>query len=388
MKFFTLLYALAALALYLLALPLLVVLAFKAKYRQSIPARFFLWNNPRFTHTNIWFHACSLGETKALAPVIDALKRNDIGISTITHTGYKEAARYGLEVRYLPYEIFLPFWIKKPKMLVVLEAEFWYLLFVVASARGAKIVLLNARISERSFEKYLRMAWFYRKIFVYCDKIYVQSEADKNRFVALGALHVEILGNIKLAQKIEASRQYAKPEREVIVAASTHEGEEAAILEAFKRYRKTHDAMLIVVPRHPERFEKVWDDIRLTCKSEALSVSRWSSAQELVSDVVLMDAMGELNNIYAISDIAVLGGAFKSDVGGHNPLEPAHFGCKIITGTHFFNQKELFKYVHHVQYVAPEEIFEAFCEAQSLPPSVVDETIKLEKIVNDIKEVE
>lgn len=337
---------------------------------------------------DLWFHVCSLGEARAIAPLLEAFEGVRVGITTITQTGFEQARRYDAQVRYLPFELFLPFWVRTPpKVLVVLEAELWYLLFAVARARGSKIVLLNARMSERSFPKYLKLAWFYRRIFDRCEAIYVQSEADKNRFVALGALHVEVLGNIKLAQKIEATKHYDKPPQTLIVAASTHEGEEEMILEAFVRYRRDHDATLLVVPRHPERFERVWARIGLTCNAESLGCLRWSEGGRFNTDVLLVDTMGELNNLYAISDIAVLGGAFRDDVGGHNPLEPARFGCKIITGTHFFHQQELFRYVHHVQYVAPEGIEHALREAASLPPSCVDEPIDCTPMQERLKEM-
>jgi len=117
-----------------------------------------------------------------------------------------------------------------------------------------------------------------------------------------------------------------------------------------------------------------------------LSLSRWSKIENFNADMILVDAMGELNNIYNISDIAILGGAFKDDVGGHNPLEPAHFSCKIITGTHFFHQKELFKYVHHVQYVESDGIYKALKNAKDLPPSIVDEKIDLQPVIEKILE--
>jgi 3-deoxy-D-manno-octulosonic-acid transferase len=116
-----------------------------------------------------------------------------------------------------------------------------------------------------------------------------------------------------------------------------------------------------------------------------LSLSRFSEDKSFSSDMILVDAMGELNNIYNISDIAILGGAFAENVGGHNPLEPAYFGCKIITGKHFFHQRELFKYVHHVQYVEPNEIEDALNKAQELPPSIVDEKIDLDRVIDRIK---
>ena len=386
MRAFTLLYYSVSVVLYLIALPLIVYLAFKKKYKESIPARFFLFKNPSFTKTDaIWFHVCSLGEARALKPLLCELPDKEIVITTITQTGQSEAKKYDAEVRYLPYEMFLPFWVKRQKMLVVLEAEFWYLLFAVASKRGAKLILLNARISDKSVKKYLQFAWFYKKLLSYVDTLYVQSEVDKNRFIALGARNIEVIGNIKLAGEIKKTKEYEKPKGEVIVAGSTHEGEEESILKAFVEYRKSSDAKLIVVPRHPERFDGVYELCKNIAEGSGFSLSRFSECKNFEADIVLVDMMGELNNIYAISDIAILGGAFKEDVGGHNPLEPAFFNCKIITGKHFFHQKELFKYVHHVQYVEPSEIHRALREAKELPPSMVEERIDLASVINKIK---
>ena len=374
--------------LYVLALPLIISLSFKSKYRQSIPSRFFLFNNKKFEKDNgVWFHVCSLGEARALKPILELLKEKEIKITTVTHTGQAEAKKYDAEVRYLPYEMFLPFWVKKQKLLVVLEAEFWYMLFAVAASRGTKVVLLNARISQKSAKKYLQLSWFYKRMLANVEIIYAQSEADKNRFLALGAKNIEVIGNIKLAGEIKKTKEYEKPECEVIVAGSTHPSEEESVLKSFIEYKKQmNDAKLIVVPRHPERFNDVWKLMSDYADKNGLSISRFSETAEFKTDLVLLDAMGELNNIYAISDIAVLGGAFRDDVGGHNPLEPAHFGCKIITGKHFFHQKELFKYVHHVQYVEADEIHKALMASRDLPPSMVEETINLQPIVNKILE--
>jgi 3-deoxy-D-manno-octulosonic-acid transferase len=283
--------------------------------------------------------------------------------------------------------MYLPFWIKKQKLLVVLEAEFWYLLLTVASARGAKVILLNARISDKSVKKYLQFAWFYKKLLERVEIVYAQSESDKNRFLALGAKNIEVIGNIKLAGEIKKTKEYNKPEQELIVAGSTHDTEEESVLKSFVEYRKSYDAKLVVVPRHPERFEAVYSMMKGYADRNSLSLSRFSESQELKSDMVLCDMMGELNNIYAVSDIAVLGGAFREDVGGHNPLEPAFFGCKIITGKHFFHQKELFKYVHHVQYIEADEIHRALVKSKELPPSIVEETIDLKSVIKKIEEI-
>ena len=384
---FTLFYFLLSVVLYFIALPLLVYLAFRSKYSQSIPARFFLFNNSRFTQEGgVWFHVCSLGEARALKPILGLLKNEDIKITTITETGQNEAKRYDADVRYLPYEPFIPFWMKKQKFLIILEAEFWYMLVLWAHFRGTRVIFLNARISQKSVKRYMKMAWFYRKILKNVEMIYAQSEADKNRFLALGARNIEVIGNIKLAGEITKSRDYVKQNIETIVAGSTHSGEEEAILEAFIAYKSKREAQLIVVPRHPERFDMVYALMQEYALKSNLTLHRFSEDRSLRSDLVLVDVMGELNNIYAISDIAILGGAFRDDIGGNNPLEPAFFRCKIITGKHFFHQKELFKYVHHVQYVASDEIEEALIKAQELPKSIVEETINLEPIINRILE--
>lgn len=371
--------------LYIAALPLLVYLSFKQKYKESIPARFFLFKNPKFKSSDgVWFHVCSLGEARALKPIIEQLSGCDIKITTITQTGQSEASRYDADVRYLPYEMFLPFWIKKQDFLIVLEAEFWFLLFSVARAKGARVILLNARISEKSAKKYLQFAWFYKKLLSHVEIIYAQSEVDKNRFLALGAKNIEVIGNIKLCANISKTKEYKKPEVETIVAGSTHDGEEVSILKSFVEYKKQSDAKLFIVPRHPERFEVVFELMKKYADKNTLTLSRFSHDKEFATDMVLVDAMGELNNIYAISDIAILGGAFRDDVGGHNPLEPAFFECKIITGKHFFHQKELFKYVHHAQYVEPSEIHKALMTSRELPPSMVEEKINLQPVIDRI----
>ncbi len=384
MKPFTLLYFSLAAALHVAAIPFLLLLSFKKKYKEAIPARFFLKRNSRFPKNDLWFHVCSLGEARALKPLLEQLEGRDISISTITQTGHREAEKYKAEVRYLPFESLLPFWVKKHQFLVVLEAEFWYLLFAVARARGAKVVLLNARMTERSFPKYMKVRWLYKRMFDRVDKLFCQSEADKKRFAALGAKHIEVVGNIKLAQEIVHTRAYKKPMVETIVAASTHEDEEELILEAFLEYRLEQHAKLIVVPRHPERFDAVYRLLENLCGDE-VTCSRWSETQELSTDIILVDAMGELNNIYAISDVAILGGAFREDVGGHNPLEPAHFGCKIITGQHAFMQQELLKYVHNLQVVPSDALLEALKKTASMEKSCVDEKIDLESIIRYLK---
>ncbi len=385
MKLFSLAYTLLLILLYLAVLPILLLLSFKQKYKFSIPARFFLKNNPSFKEGDIWFHACSFGEARALKPILDRLNKDiKINITAITTTGFNEAKKYSADVRYLPFELFLPFWAKKQKKVIILEAEFWYMLFAIMSYKGSEIILLNARMSKSSFAKYKKLKWFYKRVFSYVDLAYVQSSDDKDRFEYFGLKNIEVVGNIKLAQNVVATRFFEKLDKEVIVAASTHAGEEEPILEAYIEYKKVHDAKLIVVPRHPERFEVVYNLLKIYAKKENLSLSRWSEKENFDADMILIDAMGELNNIYVISDITILGGAFSTKPGGHNPLEPAAFGCKIISGKHIANQKELFKYVKNVQFVESDQIHEALINAAIIEPSFVEEEINLDSVIEHL----
>ena len=338
--------------IYLLALPILIILSFKQKYKVSLPARFFLKDNSSFDKSGIWFHGCSLGEVNSLKPIFKELEDENINLSVITGTGYKSAKDMkSLHVRFLPYELFLPFWIKKQKTLVVTEAELWPLLFIVSKLKGTKTVLINARVSDNSYKSYKKFTWFYRWIFASIDEVFAQSEVDKKRLEELGATSVHVNGNIKTFSKPIVTKKYKKPSKKVIVVASSHEGEEKMILE---NLNLKSDEMMVVVPRHPERFATVDTLLQKYVKEKNLSYSKIDDG--LQSDVVLCDKMGELINLYAISDVVILCGSFLEGIGGHNPLEPAFFGTKIVSGKYFFNQKPLFKLVKNIEVCSIEEL--------------------------------
>ncbi len=310
--------------------------------------------NPRFTHHDIWLHACSLGEVNSLESIIERLEGHDVDLSVTTQTGYNRAKNIkNCNLRYLPFEIFLPFWTTKHKTLVVTEAELWPLLFYVAKAKGIKTILLNARISDHSYHSYKKFSWFYRWVFAKIDKVFAQSVEDKNRLIELGARDVEILGNIKTFSQPKVSKSYLKPDKKVIILASSHEREEALILQHLKL--KT-DEMLLIVPRHPERFKSVAILLREYAQDHGLHFSKLSEVDDLNSDIVLCDKMGELINLYKISDVVLLCGSFIDGIGGHNPLEPAFFAKKIISGPFVFNQKALFKKVSNIKICQVEEL--------------------------------
>lgn len=378
MSLFSIFYYLLLSFIYILAIPYLIFKSRNSKYRQAIPAKFFLKNNPPFKENGIWFHSCSMGETKAIKPLIDNYVK-DANISVITNTGYEEANKISSNVRYLPFEIFLPFWVNKQKVLVVMEAELWYLLFLFAKKKGAKTLLINARISDKSYKSYKRFSFFYKRIFKNIDKVFAQSEVDKNRLEELGATNIEVIGNIKLAQLPKVSVNLEKPNAIVITAASTHENEERLILEAFKK----EQGKLIIVPRHPERFNKVDFLIREFVKDKNISYQRYSVKEDFESDIILVDKMGILNDIYAISDVVILGGAFEK-IGGHNPIEPAFFNCKIISGKNIFNQKSLFDCIKNYYLIENDELGNYLDNIKNLEKPILTKAGSIEPIIKEI----
>ena len=378
MGLFSIFYYLLLSAIYILAIPYLVWKSRSTKYKKAIPAKFFLKDNSSFKENGIWFHSCSMGETKAIKPLIENFKEL-ANISVITNTGYEEAKTISSNVRYLPFEIFLPFWINKQKVLVVMEAELWYMLFLFAKKKGAKTFLINARISDKSYKSYKMFSFFYRKIFKNIDKVFAQSDIDKKRLEELGATNVEVIGNIKLAQLPKVKQILKKPEATLITAASTHENEELLIL---KSYKKTH-GKLVIVPRHPERFEKVHLLINEYIKNKDLTYHRYSQKDDFESDIILVDKMGILNDIYAISDVVILGGAFEK-IGGHNPVEPAFFKCKIISGKNIFNQKSLFECIKNYYLIQNDELEEYLDNIKNLEIPVLTKAGSFEPIFKEI----
>jgi len=364
----------------------LLGLSLQSKYRRSIPARFFLWKNPPLPEGGVWFHACSFGETRALKPLLTRLGAS-ARLSVTTQTGFDEGKKLARAVRYLPFEPWLWFWVRPHKALVVMEAELWFLLFYLAKARGAKTYLINARISDRSYGRYRKFAWLYRRIFSQVDEVFAQSAEDAKRLEALGALNVTVTGNIKLADLPKATRRYEKPEATVITAASTHEGEERLVLRAFERFKKRHpDARLLLVPRHPERFEKVAREAETYAKARGWRFGQWSREPSLRADVTVVDAMGELVNLYAVSDIVVLGGAF-APVGGHNPAEVIPFNCRLITGPHIFNQRAMYEAVEGAIFCEEATLPKALEEAVTAPPLKLKTPVSLEPILQRLANV-
>ena len=308
----------------------------------------------------IWVHAVSVGEVLAVSRLVKtldtALPGFRIVISTTTRTGQELARnRFGAErVFYCPLD--LPWAVRaylnafRPRLLILAETEFWPNLLSGCFRRGIPVVVVNARVSDRSWPRYRSLRGLWRPFLSRLSRVLAQSQIDADRLEAIGCLpeQVSVAGNLKFdvraAEEAEATRllkAWAQGLR-LIVAGSTLEGEEAALLEGWPRLLESDPQLaMILAPRHPERFDAVAD---LLDKSGILWVRRseWRSAspgsvQALCpGNIVLLDTIGELASVYSVASVAFVGGSLIP-AGGHNPLEPAQFGVPIVMGPNFVN---------------------------------------------------
>lgn len=308
------------------------------------------------TKQTLWIHSVSVGETVAAAPLVRQLQEKypelQIFISTMTPTGsdrVRELFADSVFHRYIPYD--LPGATRRiikqlqPSLLILMETELWPNLIHYSHKRGVKILLANARLSEKSAAGYGRFSHTTEKMLNKIDCIAAQSQADAARFKALGMdeARVHISGslkfNIELHQAEPASGSlFASIEnssRSVLIAASTRDGEEEKVLKAFDQCLQSYpDLILLLVPRHPERFDKV---ARL-CEEKGYVTARRSRDTLFTSttQILLGDSMGEMLAYYRLADIAFVGGSLV-DTGCQNVLEPAALGIPVITGPSQFN---------------------------------------------------
>jgi len=306
----------------------------------------------------IWVHAVSVGEVLAVSRLVktldEALPGYRIVISTTTRTGQALAReRFGAErVFYCPLD--LPWAVRaylkalRPQALILAETEFWPNLLSSCSRRAIPVAVVNARISDRSWPRYRRLRGLWRSFLSRLDRVLAQSPTDADRLIAIGCLpeRVSVAGNLKFdvraAHEAEVTRllKTVAAGLRLIVAGSTLDGEEAALLEAWPRLLEADSQIAMVLAvRHPERFAAV---AALLDKSgiEWVRRSAWKAAESLSplrgGQIVLLDTIGELASVYSIASVAFVGGSLIP-AGGHNPLEPAQFGVPIVMGPHYAN---------------------------------------------------
>lgn len=307
----------------------------------------------------IWVHAVSVGESIAAAPLVRELMKRyphlPVTVTCMTPTGSEQIRRlFGDAVghAYLPYD--LP-WLQRrfvkrlaPKICIIMETELWPNLVAQCRRAGVPTVLANARLSERSARGYRRVEALVRPMFAALDWVAVQSRKEADRFLQLGvhAQKMSVTGSIKFDITPDANKQAEAAtwratwgERPVWIAASTHAGEDLQVLDAHRRVLTRHpQALLILVPRHPERFDAV---ARLIEQQRFTMLRRTTGGSPRADDQVLLgDTMGEMMLFFGCADIAFVGGSLVA-TGGHNYLEPAALGLPVLSGPHRFNFTEI-----------------------------------------------
>ncbi|MCR9572669.1 lipid IV(A) 3-deoxy-D-manno-octulosonic acid transferase [Vibrio alginolyticus] len=309
----------------------------------------------------IWIHAVSVGESIAATPLIKALKEQNpeqsILVTTTTSTGAEQIAKLGdlIEHRYMPIDF--GFAIKgflkavQPKQMLIIETELWPNTLHNVHKAGIPITVVNARLSEKSCQNYAKIQRLFNQLHPCLTQVLCQTDSDAERFERLGVKKkkLSVTGSIKfdiqISEQVKQQGQQLRAQlgndRPIWIAASTHKGEDEQVLDAHRQVLKSHpNALLVLVPRHPERF----DDVFTLCQQQGFNTVRRTSthAVETNTQVYLGDTMGEMLTLMGAADICFMGGSLIGDkVGGHNVLEPAALGVPIINGPSFFNFKEI-----------------------------------------------
>lgn len=336
----------------------------------------------------IWVHAVSVGEAIAARPLLKALRsrypEHAIVMTNTTETGKSTAAGFAETdlCLYFPFD-FLPsvramLRSVRPRIIIIMETEIWPNFCREAAGRNIPLLLANGRISDRSFKRYLKFSWFFRPSLRCFSAICMQSEAGRRRIAAIGAdpETIRVTGNLKndipfrQVSEDERGRLRARysipPESRVLTAGSTRDGEERHVISTYKELSaEVSNLFLVLVPRHPERAGAIaalldGAGVRYRRRTDLAGDSRlqWG-------EVLLVDTVGEMMNLYALSDIAFVGGSLVP-IGGHNLLEPASVGVPTVFGPHMANFREVealvLRYGAGIQVHTPEELTDS-CRA-------------------------
>ncbi|HAS8156159.1 lipid IV(A) 3-deoxy-D-manno-octulosonic acid transferase [Vibrio vulnificus] len=320
----------------------------------------------------LWIHAVSVGESLAAIPLIKAIKEKTpdqvIVVTTTTSTGAEQIAKLGnlVEHRYMPIDFAFAVrgFLKaiNPAKMLIIETELWPNTLATVHKANIPIIVVNARLSEKSQKNYAKVQPLFNLIHPCLGKVLCQSQADADRFAKLGipTNKLSVTGSIKFDIHIsdEIKHQGAElrtllgQQRPVWIAASTHKGEDEQVLDAHRQVLETHpNALLILVPRHPERFDSVFE----LCQTQGFETVRRTQANTIAdsTQVYLGDTMGEMLVLLGAADVCFMGGSLVGDkVGGHNVLEPAALGVPVIIGPSYYNFKEITSTLHQVNGIA------------------------------------
>lgn len=326
-------------------------------YSQRLKERFSLGSMP-FNPVDVWVHAVSLGEVVAATPLIQALldKGLSIVVTTMTPTGSQQIVkRFDSQVahQYVPYDF--PWALRrfltkfKPKLVIIMETELWPNLIFEVNRANISLLLVNARLSDRAFKQYMKARFIFKPLLNQFSRILSQSDEDARRFIALGASleSVQVGGNLKFdVPLIELQSESCTifsdqwgATRTVVIAASTHDDEESQILMNLSKLRAAiPGVLLLIAPRHPERFQDVYQlSLRYGYKTVLRSMPE--TVTPLV-EVIVLDSLGELTLFYTLCDYAFVGGSLVP-VGGHNVLEPIAAKVPVFCGPFMNNSKSI-----------------------------------------------
>jgi len=364
--FFYFLYDIALFFLALLALPRFAYqLIFRGKYRKSFFARLGgVALKEREGKKLIFIHAVSLGETKAIVPLVKRLKEKHPSalfvVSSITETGHEEARR---SLSFADQHIFLPYdfsflmrpLIKRlrPDLVVIAETDFWLNFLRFAKAQHARIVVVNGKMSEKTEARHRLFPPFAKRLFALIDLFLVQSAEYGERFLhfLVPPSKISVTGNLKFDVTVKEptpeekavwrDKLSIKLSDPTILLASTHEGEEQLLIPSILSLREQFPTLKVVVaPRHPERFALVAKKLE-KMNYPVVEFSKMPSVSVSDNQVILFDVMGKLSHIFPLVDCAVIGGSFVEGIGGHNILEPLYFETPVFFGPYMHKQKEL-----------------------------------------------
>ena len=353
--------------LLLLSIPYFVLRSLISKrFRKALPQRLGFFQSPSFKRP-IWVHAASVGEVICAIPLLKKIKKelpdSKIVLTTMTSTG-NETARLRIpeadQIHFVPIDH--PLIVRRtitkiqPGLLLVAETELWPNLLRSFGKRGIPIVLFNGRISQKSFRRYLLLKFFFKECLKYICLFLMQTEQDRERVVEMGveSQKTKVEGNLKFDQAFPSVSQKTMDEmagaigfhgqEKILIAGSTHSGEEEILVSLYKELKKMEPHLLLILaPRHLERLEEVERILR----KEAISWLRKTSlrmrpdrSDQVSPEVILLDTMGELTGIYSLGTLVFVGGSLVR-IGGHNPLEPLFFKKCVLFGPYMFNFLEI-----------------------------------------------
>ena len=334
-------------------------IGFRFSRRSTDPLR-----NDSEQKQSIWFHAVSVGEVNAIEALVKKAKTEfpeyNIAVTTVTKTGqqvaYNKFKNIADIITYFPYDnnfsVDAAINALNPKIVVIAETEIWPAFCHEINKKNIPLILVNGRISPNSYKGYKKFRFFFEKVLRNFSLILMQTDDDKNRIVDIGAFSekVEVMGNLKFDithimdnhEIKELKHSLKSGDYKVLIAGSTHKGEDELIINTYKRLKiEINDLKLIIAPRHPERNDQV---LKLICATGFKIGLRSKNSHFKNTDIILLDTMGELSKLYSVAKVAFIGGSF-SGTGGHNPLEAAIYGVPVVSGADVFNFKDIYKFM-------------------------------------------